>query len=56
MKRHNCKYCGKYAGKSDTCRECKEKAPYEAAIGKGRPFSRQKALDKKNKGVFGLGK
>lgn len=45
MKKRNCKICGKL-GKSNVCKSCKEKQPYQASKkisdgGYGIPFERK---------------
>lgn len=45
-KRNNCKICGNYAGKSDTCKNCKKKYPYKEGLEKGEPFERKKEYEK----------
>lgn len=47
-KRNNCKFCGEYSGKSDTCKNCKEKYPYKPSK-KGKPFNRQEEYDKEQR-------
>jgi hypothetical protein len=45
-KKQICKICGKYSGKSDTCKKCKKDFPYQPA-GKGSsPFDRKKLFEK----------
>lgn len=53
-RRNNCKICGKYSGKSDTCKVCKEKFPYKEAKskeqgGSGKSFNRLKEYIKAKK-------
>jgi hypothetical protein len=48
-KRNFCKICGGYAGKSDTCKNCKEKYPYLPARKNENTFERKKLFDKDNK-------
>lgn len=45
-KRYNCRYCGMPSGKSETCRECKEKYPYQESRKGAKPFNRQEVYDK----------
>jgi hypothetical protein len=52
-KRKNCDICGKYSGKRNVCKDCKEKYPYKAAptkdkigMGGGLPFNRKKEYEK----------
>lgn len=48
-KKLSCQFCGNYSGKSDTCKNCKEKTPYQPAGKKGIPFNRIDELTKLEK-------
>lgn len=45
-KRYNCKHCGNYSEKSDTCKDCKQKYPFKTSGKGGNPFNRQKEYEK----------